>query len=331
MTALHDMLCQSLFEAKPDELDLISSVDVQIHDVIAEADSMVWDFDLKDLWLTKSRWTMMVNQYIDADELEVWINKVTSRIGTTGRGVAVMRTKIVQPRGGKTNSETRRWGSCMLAFSYKALPRPQITMISRTSYLGYIGALDMTVAWMVARYLGEALGLEVEDFSFVWMNQALQWHNFKSLAYLLSHHDPELRKHYRRLMTKKLEDLEPDELAKLEQAPGLAMTRKWVNKMMDEDRSKTHYGQMTYNTYRRIRRRWHTEIFGYEFAQRFEGWSLHKKGPQEGEQKEFFKAYLPLPNCPVSTLDLGMLVKKGADLSGLPFAGEEELDDDDDE
>ena len=137
LTELHDDLCRSLIDATEDELDIISSVDVQIHDVIAEADSMAWQFDLKSMWLTKSRWSMMVRQYIDPEELEAWIGNCTAKIGTKGRGIAVLRTKIVKPRGGAatghTNKETRRWGSCMLAISYKAKPRPQITLHSRTS------------------------------------------------------------------------------------------------------------------------------------------------------------------------------------------------------
>jgi hypothetical protein len=197
MTEMYDQLTDSLINGTEDDLDVISTVDVQIHDIMAQADSMVWDFDMKSAWLTKSRWSMMVKQYIDPEELEAWIGRCTSRIGLRGRGVAVLRTKIVKPRGGAatghTNKETRRWGSCMLGISYKALPVPQITLYSRTSYLGYIGALDLSVAWMVGHYLAKELGVPVSSFRFVWVNQAIQWHNFKSLAYMLNHTDDKLR------------------------------------------------------------------------------------------------------------------------------------------
>ena len=49
----------------------------------------------------------------------------------------------------------------MIAISYKAQPRPQITLYSRTSYLGYIGALDLSVAWMCGKYIATALGIDV--------------------------------------------------------------------------------------------------------------------------------------------------------------------------
>ena len=200
MTELYHELTDSLIHGTDETLDIISTVDVQIHDIIAEADSMEWEFDFKDAWLTKSRWSMMVRQYLDPEDLEAWIGRVTSRIGTKGRGIAVLRTKIVKPRGGKatghTNKETRAWGSCMLNISYKALPVPQITLYSRTSYLGYIGALDLSVAWVVGKYLAQELGLPLNKIKFVWVNQAIQWHNFKSLAYMLNHTDKEKAKHF---------------------------------------------------------------------------------------------------------------------------------------
>lgn len=335
MTNLHDQMTRSLIEATADELDVISSVDVQIHNVIGQADSMDWEFDLKDMWLTKGRWSMMVNQYLDPDEVTAWVNQITSKIGTKKRGIAVMRTKTVAARGGAstghTNKETRRWGSCMLAVSYKAVPQPQITLYSRTSYLGYIGALDLTVAWMLGKTLADAMGVDVRTFKFVWMNEAIQWHNFKSLAFLLNHPDEERRKTYRRLMMKKEKKLKEDELLALDTSPALRLSRKWLAKVIKEDKDGLTYGDMTYNTYRRIRRRWHTEVLGYDKAQEFEGWSYYKKGPKEGEQKEFFKAYKPLPSVPAHTLSFDVLEKKGASLAGVEFVGGDEEEDDDDE
>lgn len=333
MTELHDLMCTTLIEAPAEDLDVISTVDVQIHNVIAEAESMDWDFDMKSMWLTKSRWTMMVNQYLDAEEVEAWVNRCTEKIGRKGRGIAVMRTKTVAARGGAatghTNKETRRWGSCMLALSYKALPTPQITLYSRTSYLGYIGALDLTVAWMAGKYLADAMGMDVKDIKFVWMNEAIQWHNFKSLAFLLNHPNKKRRKAYRRLMMKPTKKLTPEELDMLEQYPAMKLSRKWLAKVIQEDKDGRTYGDMTYNTFRRIVRRYHTEVHGLEYAQQFEGWSVHKKGEKAGENKEYFKAYGPLPSVHNTTLDFSMLEKKGASLGGVEFVGGDDEDDDD--
>ena len=334
LTGLHDRLCDKLVLAGEDDLDVISTVDVQLHSVIAQADSMAWDFDLKNMWLTPSRWSMMIKQYIDPERLENWIGMSTSKIGNRGRGIAEMRTNEVKPRGGAatghTNKETRRWGACMLSIGYKAKPVPQITLHSRTSYLGYIGALDLTVAWMCARYLGKEMGMEPEEFRFVWMNEAIQWHNFKSLAYLLNHHDPEHREHYRRLMMLPAKELDRQEVVILKGSPGLFLSRKWLQKVIKEDAEGKTYGDMTYNTYRRIRRRFHTEVHGLEYAQQFEGSSFYKTGPKQGEEKEFFKAYGPLPSTHCSTLDFSKIGMPIGRAYGEPFVGGEEEDDDDD-
>lgn len=335
LTLLHDKMCRALIQATEEKLDVISNVDVQLHNVMGVAESMEWEFDLKNMWLTPSRWTMMVNQYLDPEELKIWIERCTGKIGTRGRGIAVLRTKVVKPRGGAatghTNKETRRWGSCMLSLSYKAQPMPTITLHSRTSYLGYIGALDLSVAWMAARYLAKEMKLEVSQFRFVWMIEAIQWHNFKSMAYMLNHPDPERRNSYRRLLIKPVTKLNPHELDTLQASPALKLTRVWLRKMMKEDAGGVTYGDMTYNTYRRIRRRWHTEVLGYDKAQEFEGWSYYKQGDKAGEEKEFFKAYQPLPNTPIDTRDfkcLGMPITGGY---GIAFAGDEDEEEDDDE
>lgn len=333
LTLLHEQLCKTIVHSPGAKLDVISSVDVQIHNTISEAESMDWEFDLKSMWLTPSRWSMMVNQYIDPAELQLWIEKITGRIGTKGRGIAMMRTKTVAARGGAatghTNKETRRWGSCMLGISYKAVPRPQITLYSRTSYLGYLAALDLSVAWMCGRYLAKELGIGVEDISFVWMNEALQYHNFKSLAFLLNHRDPEMAESYRRMiLTKKMTRAE---LELLKSSPALSMSRKWMERITKLDTTGQTYGDMTYNTYRRIRRRYHTEVLGYDQAQTFEGWSLWKKGPKEGEQKEFFKAYQPLPSTPVQSLDFSRIGLPLDKSYGVTYDGSGDLDDDDDD
>jgi len=246
-----------------------------------------------------------------------------------------MRTKTVAARGGpeQGNKETRRWGSCMVAISYKAVPRPQITLYSRTSYLGYLSGLDLSIAWMCGKYLAGELGCDVEDFSFVWMNEAMQFHNFKSLAYMLNHPDPEKRKQYRRWLRAseaKLRDL--GEWDEVQSKPAVKLARVWMQRLIKMDKDGLTLGDMTYNTYRRIRRRYHTEVLGYERAQEFEGWSLYKKGPKTGEQKEFFKAYKPLESVTIADLDFkGIHMPFNPGKYGAEFEGELDEEEDDDE
>lgn len=323
LTDLHARLCNRLIWAKEDELDMLTSVDVQLHNTISGAESMSWDFDLKNMWLTKGRWSMMVRQYLDPELLSIWLSQASQKIGLGGRGIAVMRTKMVKPRGGAAsgNRETRRWGSCMLNLSYKAVPHPTIALHSRTSYLGYIGALDLSVAWMCARYLAHEFDVPVETFRFAWYNEALQWHNFKSLAYLFNYPDEVKRKALGEYLTfPGGKSTNADAVWALQEAglatsPALKLCRDWMQRVVAEDERGDTYGDMSYNTYRRIRRRYHTEVLGYKHAQGFEGWEFHKKGPKLGEQKDFYKAYLPLPSVDIHDLDLSAVgVRYGNEL-----------------
>lgn len=333
LTGLHEKLCHELVWSPANKLDIVSTVDVQVHNVIAEAERMEWDFDLKDLWLTPSRWSMMVKQYIDPVEFEKWLEKCAMHIGKSGRGIGHMRTKTVAARGGPKdgNKETRRWGSCMLGVSYKAMPRPQITLYSRTSYMGYLSALDLSIAWVCGRYMAQAIGMKVEDMSFVWMNEAIQYHNFKSMAYLFNCTDPDLRKTYHRILRLRDEKLTEEEQMMIRVYPALRLTRSWMQRMVQLDREGKTLGDMTYNTYRRIRRRYHTEVLGYEKAQQFEGWSYYKKGDNIGEPKEFFKAYKPLPSTSIHHLDFRAIRLPLNGVKGIEFSGEIDEDEDDDD
>jgi hypothetical protein len=72
-------------------------------------------------------------------------------------------------------------------------------------------------------------------------------------------------------------------------------------------------------------------VLGYEKAQTFEGWSHYKNGPKAGEPKEFFKAYQPLPPCPVSTLDLSAINMPFGKRYGGDYIEGPDTDEDDDE
>jgi hypothetical protein len=194
----------------------------------------------------------------------------------------------------------------MLAITYKALPHPQITLYSRTSYLGYLAPLDISIAWMCGRYLAKVMGGRVEDMAFQWFNECMQFHYFKSMAFLLNHQDPKKRKLYRKLLMAPEDKLKDKHLEILE-APALKASRKWVQKTLAEDERGDTLGDISYNTYRRVKRRFHTEVMGYDYAQKFEGWSYWKKGPNEGEKREFYPAYAPLPSTPIHSLDFSKL------------------------
>lgn len=302
-TRLHTEICDSLAYGHSDKMDMVTSVDIQKHNVMAVAESFEWDFDLRDLWLTRSRWTSMIRQYINPVALDTWLNTCEAKLQGRKRGVSVMRTNEVQQRTGARRSGGERtwrtWGSCMLAVGYRALPRPQITLHSRTSYLGYIGALDMSVAYICARLIGERVGLTPEDMQFVWHLENAQFHGFKSLAYLLD--DPEAREGFMGLQVG--DDVLRDKRMRREQ-PGLYIARKWMNSFEREDNEGKTYGDMNFGQTRRIRKRYHTEVMGYDYGEPYEGGD-HRSASQN-------KRFKPLPSCTAESLNFDQLYSSAA-------------------
>ena len=296
MIRLHDDMAMSLATEVEDELDFISSVDVAKFNVVGFADSMSYDFDFKDYWLTPSRWTKMIRDYLNGPAVIEWLEKVED-IGPEGRGQAMMRTNSVARKGESGSGRTsRKWGSCMMSLCYRPHPSPNITLHSRTSYLGYLSAMDIGVAWMCARHAAGALGLKVEEFSFTWMLEAAQFHHFKSVAWLLNH--PEHGPRFNALLAT---DTLPEAAARYVDArPALRGSRRWMQQRVISMNTKpgATYGETRYNTFRRVWRRYNTEVRGYEFAKQFAG---------EDDRGKFHKAYKPLPHTMLSELDLGKI------------------------
>ena len=67
MTELHDAMCSTMLYAHRDSYDWITGTDVIKEHVVAQADSMDWHCDIARFWLPHSRWTMMINQYLDPE------------------------------------------------------------------------------------------------------------------------------------------------------------------------------------------------------------------------------------------------------------------------
>lgn len=302
-TNLHDEICSSLAYGEYKDMDLVTSVDVQKHNVVAVADSFEWDFDIRDFWLTRSRWTAMIRQYINPVALDTWLNSCEAKLKGRKRGVSIMRTNEVNQRSSPAkNGETRvwrAWGSCMLAVGYRALPRPQITLHSRTSYLGYIGALDMSVAYLCAKLVANRVGIAVQDIQFVWHLENAQFHGFKSLAYLLD--DDDKREEF---MALTVGDDEFSDKVFRRETPSLYISRKWMKSFEKEDAEGKLYGDMNFGQTRRIRKRYHTEVLGYDAGERFEG-----GGHNSQSQNKRFK---PLPSCPADSLNFDQLFSTSA-------------------
>lgn len=251
---LFDDLASMLIYARPSDLDYQSSIDCHIYDVVGVAESMEWSYDLKVQWLTKGRWGTLVRQYLDPEDVNAWLELCKELTPKKDRGVAALRTKTVKKRMHGTRA-SRRFGSCMLAISYRAIPVPQITLHSRASYLGYLGPLDLTVAYNAAKYVGALHGLEPGDFKFVWNVEALQWPNYKSLGYMLR------QKNLFKVLTQASPLLMPSEKRLIQMHPTIHHSRKWMRRFLDQDKRDLTYGEAEkYGAVRRIRQRYHAEF-----------------------------------------------------------------------
>lgn len=308
---MHDAMCRRLMMGTTigKDWDHVPGNDgVQLHDFVGTCKSFGMEYDLKRLWIPPSRWKMMVRQYLDPDSVANWEqmigNHLVPGMRNKSRGVAYLRTKTVQGYGvGK--GVRRRWGSCMIALSYRTNPFPQVTLVSRTTYFGYLAMLDMSVAHVLGKRAAEITGIPVEEMQFRWVIEQAQFHGFRSLAWALG--DDEIREQMDIDLPRR-KDISP------KVQPGYRRALDGYARIMKSDDAGKLYGDEAYSSFARVRRRFHTEVYGTDYAAQFEGGSLNRGG---------HGAFPPLPNTYVSGLDLSCLAPGVADT--------DDGDDDDDE
>jgi hypothetical protein len=289
-TMLHDRVCEMLmYGSTSAERDWAHGTEVGLHNVALHCSSFDWDFDLKRLWIPPSRWTMMVRQYLNRGDLDHALDMVSDRLVGRGRGIAVLRTQPVMGRGNGRNVR-RRWGSCMLNLSYRNNPVPTVSLHSRTTYFGYLAALDITVAHVFARACANIVGIDPADMDFVWTMDLAQFHGFRSLAWALG--DPGIKSEMDEFVDTRTE-YSPRVVDGNQ--PGWRKALDGYNRIVACDRLDKPYGDEKFSSFNRVRRRFHTEVMGVEYAQQFAG----------GEKD--IGPFAPLPSVPASSLTFDAL------------------------
>lgn len=292
ITDLSYGLTRRLVYARPEEIDLANTMDFHLQDVMVEAKSCEYEYDLKDTWVTYSRWTSLVRQYLDPVAVAGFLDMVEDKLRGKKRGVAFLRTQAVAARRtASNNKEWRRWGSCMLGFGYRAMPKPTLTLHSRTTYLGYVGQLDLALAHVIAREIGKRVGLEPKDIAFVWHIEAAQFHSFKSLAWFYQHDRDR----------DKLENTPHTDKLKL-RAPVLYRAQVRLLELQKMDTEKLKYCDMSFAQQLRIRRRLHTEVYGPKY-----GKEIGVEGGTRLNSSGMDKVAAVLPSLPVASLTLAPL------------------------
>ena len=198
----------------------MASIDTIAYDNLLAAESMAFDLDMgRDLWLNRQRWTRLVRQYLDPSETRRFIDRAADiGLGEGKRGVVTQMPCATVTREAKKH----RWGNCMLGFTYRGLrgrgDKPTITLHSRVSYIAYIGGLDLALAHVLAREIGDRIDVPVEDFRFRWHIDALQFHGFKSLPMLFK--------------TDYIQDLESQNGMR-DEYPTIKLVGKWYDQIVD--------------------------------------------------------------------------------------------------
>lgn len=232
-----------LFASK-DELDFVASIDTMVYDNLLSCDSMRFDFDLgRDLWLTKSRFTILQRDYLDLRELSDFLDRCKSiGLGEAKRGVV---TQMFAKQHGRANKKYR-WGNCMLGWSFRGgnkYEQPTLTMHSRVSYIAYIGGADLALCYVLAREIGKKIGRRPSEFAFRWQVDSLQFHAFKSIPYLFRFG---------------LDDILRDETDEYpsNDYPTLKLVRRWWKVMVEKHEDGVPLESEKYGPFKRIRRRY---------------------------------------------------------------------------
>lgn len=304
---MHDAMCSRLFRGQMStHYNWAGSSEVGIDNLTLGVRSFaIPSFDLSQLWLTESRWKTMVRQYINPDSLDHTLSMVSDHLAKSKRksGTATLRlsptiddfdnpeeviefqTNLVE--GKKSGRQVRRrWGSCMLALTYRNVPHPTVSLTSRTTYFGYLAIMDAMVANVFAQKCGAITGVDVEDMRFVWHINLAQYHGFRSLAF------PAGNPRMLRFLDQCVDDEAKWKRLKSEGRYGVLRTLTGYRRILQSDRAGRLYGDESFSSFCRVRRRFHTQIHGAEYASQFNG------GTRIGSTK----AFAPVPSLPAESL-----------------------------
>ena len=191
LTGLWHDACDGLLFAKADELGYQAGATTGVFDVMLKADSMEFDFDVgEDLWLTKHRFAKLQRDYLDYDLTRAFIEKAASMPQNLAkRGTVTQmscRVHGVQKNDGGRKKDNYKWGNCIFGYSFRPGldQRGIFSMHSRTSYVSYMGGMDLALAYVIAKKIAEFRGDDVKDYGFRWMADSLQWYSIKAMAYI---------------------------------------------------------------------------------------------------------------------------------------------------
>lgn len=167
--------------------DAILNIETHLFNTMIHSETCDFEFDIgKSLWLNKSRWTRLINEYINRKSMDIFIEQSQTIYSNNARDGASTIFHFRQP---VRSPRKHRWGGClgMLVYHGSYHNQPTLTMYSRTCYLGYISFLDAAIAHVVSKKI-TGWDPEAKEYpiSFRWHIATAQVHHFKSLPYIYS-------------------------------------------------------------------------------------------------------------------------------------------------
>lgn len=235
---------QHLYET---QVDLTLGIGTNLNDVILVADSMEFEFDFRDVWLNRQRWTRLVHEYLDADETSDFVRR--ARVIYDERGKSGVITNMPF-RGVQRTARKHKWGNCLMAATFRGTPgsevQPTLTLHSRVSYNAYMLGLDFCMAHVLAR---EIVGPDnLESVRLMWHLDVMQFHSFKSLPYIYT--QPDLFKDLIQLVDNSSRGRQ------LRKLPTWGSINKWYEKVLEFEEIGKSLEDEKYGPFKRIRRRY---------------------------------------------------------------------------
>jgi hypothetical protein len=207
----------------------------------------------------------LIRQYVDPDKLFHWLSEV-KRVSTYNRGIIAMDMQTVAYQKVESNprASRRRGGACMRMVTYRAFPQPTVSLHSRTTYLGYIGELDLLLAHKLIELAADMIGdgLSVDDFAFRWKVEVAQVHGFKSLAFIFATgQDKYMRmREWPEGKRIRLAEGRVITLGSIDDHPTWKIVRSWWKRIHGQDKALLPYSANKYGAEKRIRRRYHSQM-----------------------------------------------------------------------
>jgi hypothetical protein len=199
LTALWHIAARKMFLAGPigsdGILDWKGSSETYSYSNVLRANSMAFEFDVgRDLSLNRSRFTTLQRAYLHPTDLDAFMARVEN-IGKKTAARGVLTTMTVRQKEGSKGRYAN--GPCIIGYGWRGGhrgPPPTLTLHSRTSYLTYMGGMDLALCHVLASNIADVLGIEVEDIKFEWFSDALMTHNYKQIPYAMVHIEDLIKK-----------------------------------------------------------------------------------------------------------------------------------------